>query len=108
MYTQCGILKSNIVKPYLQTAFPKNENVTKHNIQSLKRKIKEISKEVGTTDDFVTFEANFKLLNLEVGIEDMSSYDENIAEIGQEMWKDLMNEKSMEMTHFVLFMNTCN
>ena len=45
MYTQFGILKSNIVKPYLQTAFPKNKNVTKHNIWSLKRKIKEISKE---------------------------------------------------------------
>ena len=98
MYTQFGILKSNIVKPYLQTAFPKNKNVTKHNIWSLKRKIKEISKEVGKTDDFVTFEAKFKSSNLEVGIEDMSSYDDNIAEIGQEMWKDLMNEKSGDDT----------
>ena len=103
MYTQFGILKSNIVKPYLQTAFPRNKNATKHNIWSLKRKIKEISKEVGTLDDFVTFEAKFKSSNLEVGIEDMSSYDDDVAEIGQEMWKDLMNEKSGEDTFCTFF-----
>ena len=79
MYTQFGILKSKIVKPYLQTAFPKNKNVTKHNIWSLKRKIKETSKEVGTLDDFITFEAKSKSSNLEVGIEDMSITDDNIA-----------------------------
>ena len=78
MYTQFGILKSNIVKPYLQTAFPKNKNVTKHNIWSLKRKIKEISKEVGSLHDFDMFEAKFKSSNLEVGIEDMSSFDDKI------------------------------
>ena len=82
------------MKPYLQISFPKNKNVTKYNIWSLKRKIKEISKEVGSLDDFVTFEAKFKTSNLEVGIEDMSSCNDNIAEIGQEMRKDLMNEKS--------------
>ena len=53
MYTQFGILKSYIVKPYLQTAFPKNKNEIKHIIWSLKRKIKEISKEVCPLDDFV-------------------------------------------------------
>ena len=82
MYTQFGILKSNIVKPYLQTAFLKNKNATKHNIWSLKRKIKEISKEVCSLDDFVTFEAKFKSSNLEVVIEDTTSFDDNIAEIG--------------------------
>ena len=81
MYTQFGILKSNIVKPYLQTAFPQNKNVTKHNISSLKRKIKEISKEVGSLDDFVMFEAKFEASNLEVGIEDATSFDDDIAEI---------------------------
>ena len=73
MYIQFGILKSNIVKPYLQTVFPKNKNVTKYNIWSLKRQSKEISKEVGSLDDFVTFKANFKSSNLEVGIEEMST-----------------------------------
>ena len=72
MYTQFDILKLNIVRPYLQTAFSKNKNVTRHNIWSLKRQIKEISKEVGSLDDIVTFKANFKSSNLEVGIEEIS------------------------------------
>ena len=104
MYTMFDILKSNIVKPYLQTAFPKSKNVTKHYIWSLKRKIKEISKEVGSSNDFVKFEAKFKSSNLEVGIEDISITGDNIAEIGQEMWKDIMNEKSGEE----LLLNICN
>ena len=59
-------------------------------------KIKSIEPWIQQHDDFEDFQSIFKTTKLHQGIDDIPLTDNNIAEMGKELWLELMNDNTVE------------
>jgi len=102
LFTLCTIykekmsLKSYYVKSILQSQFPSNHNVTKFHVFNMKRRIKMMMPMLESVSNFQDFQRIFKTTKLERGLDDTPLTDDNIAELGRDIWDELLNDSESE------------
>ena len=95
MYTLCTMLKdegklsSSFIKQVLKTQFPANKNVTNRHVYWMKNRIKSIMPIMHNCDSFNDFQDMFKTSRLHVGIDDIPLTDDNITQMGKNLWLEI-------------------
>ena len=106
LFTLCTIykekmsLKSYYVKSILQSQFPSNHNVTKFHVFNMKKRIKKMMPMLERVSTFQDFQRIFKTTKLERGLDDSPLTDDNIEELGREIWDELLNNSESEHCFF--------
>lgn len=91
MYKRDGKLPSSVVKSLLKAQFPKYRNVSKRHVYYTKMKIRKMIPLLDKVESFQDFEALSNTSKLEFGLDNEPISDDNIAEMAQDLWKDIMN-----------------
>ena len=100
MYKEKMSLKSYYVKSILQSQFPTNHNVTKFHVFNMKKRIKKMVPMLERVSNFQDFQRVFKTTKLERGLDDAPLSDDNIAELGRDIWDELLNDSESEQCFF--------
>ena len=91
-----GKLSSSFIKQVLKTQFPANKNVTNRHVYWMKNRIKTIMPRMHNCDSFNDFQDMFKTSRLHVGVDDIPLTDDNIVQMGKELWLEIMNDDKCE------------
>ena len=100
MYKEKLSLKSYYVKSILQSQFPTNHNVTKFHVFNMKKRIKKMMPMLDRVSNFQDFQRVFKTAKLDRGLDDAPLTDNNIAELGRDIWDELLNDSESEHCFF--------
>jgi len=106
LFTLCTIykekmsLKSYYVKSILQSQFPSNHNVTKYHVFNMKKRIKMMMPMLENVSTFQDFQRIFKTTKLDRGLDDSPLTDDNIEELGRDIWDELLNNSESEHCFF--------
>ena len=102
LFTLCMMLKdegkvpSTIVKQILSTQFPANKNVTNRHVYWMKNRVKTLLPRMNECQTFQDFQNIYKTSKLHAGIDDIPLSDDNIAQMGKDLWLDIMNDDNCE------------
>ena len=99
MYKEKMSLKSYYVKSILQSQFPTNHNVTKFHVFNMKKRIKMMIPMLERVSNFQDFPRIFKTTKLR-RLDDTPLTDDNIAELGRDIWDELLNDSESEQCFF--------
>ena len=93
-------LKLYYVKSILQSQFPTNHNVTKFHVFKMKKRIKMMMPMLERVSNFQDFQQVFKTTKLDRGLDDTPLTDDNMAELGRDIWYELINDSESEHCFF--------
>ena len=102
LFTLCMMLKdegkvpSSMVKQILSTQFPANKNVTNRHVYWMKNRIKALLPRMNDCDTFQDFKSIYKTSKLHTGIDDIPLSDDNIAQMGKDLWLEIMNDDNCQ------------
>ena len=102
LFTLCMMLKdegnvpSSMVKQILSTQFPANKNVTNRHVYWMKKRIKALLPRMNNCDTFQEFKSIYKTSKLHTGIDNILLSDDNIAQMGKDLWLEIMNNDNCQ------------
>ena len=102
LYTLCTMLKdegklsSSFIKQILRSQFPANKNVNNRHVYWMKQRIKRILPRMHECGNFKDFQNMFKTTRLHNGIDDIPLTKDNIAQMGKELWIEIMNDDNCQ------------
>ena len=91
-----GKLSSSFIKQVLKTQFPVNKNVSNIHVYWMKNRIKSIMPRMHNCDNFNDFKDMFKTTKLHSGVDDIPLTEDNIAQMGKDLWIEIMNDDNCE------------
>ena len=98
LFTICSMLKgggkvtSSFLKQVLKSQFPSNKNVDTRHVYWMKNKIKSILPKMDGCENFNDFVNMFNTSKLPIGIDDTPLSDDNIVQMGKDLWMEIMND----------------
>lgn len=84
-------IKSSTIKAILKEQFPSNKNVTSHHVFNMKKKLRDILPLMQDVESFKDFQHLCNTSNLVAGLEDIPLSDDNAAQVGKEVWEEIMS-----------------
>ena len=98
LFTLCSMLKgggkvtSSFIKQILKSQFPANKNVTTRHVYWMKNRIKKILPRMHEFNNYQDFAKMFNTSKLPIGIDNTPLTDDNIVQMGKELWLEIMND----------------
>ena len=87
-----GKLKTITIQNILQPIWPKNKNISKHDIVNVRLRIKRLLPKIEKCDTFESFQKSINTSWLLVGLDDENMTDNEAYEMATtSVWKDLIN-----------------
>ena len=86
-----GKVTSSFIKQILRSQFPANKNVTTCHVYWMKNRIKTILPRMQECDSFQDFVNMFNTSKLPIGIDNQPLMDDNIVQMGKDLWIEIMN-----------------
>ena len=95
-------LKTITIKNILQPIWPKNKNISKHDIFNLRLRIKRLLPKIENCDAFDSFQKFINASQLMTGLDDEQISDDEAYEMAMSVWKDLFNKGGNESSDSLL------
>jgi len=91
-----GKLKTHTIKNILQPIWPKNKNISKHDIFNVRLRIRRLLPKIEKCDTFESFQKSINTSLLLAGLDDENMSDDEAYEMATSVWKDLFNNGGNE------------
>ena len=98
IYNLRGNLSPGIIKAMVEAQFSNNKNIKKQQVYAIRRRIKNLLPKIKDLEDYNDFKSLIQSSKLEIGIDNIDITNDDIAQIGKEIWFDIMNNNTSEET----------